>query len=270
MSNSRQAKKSPLYCYRGRTGENFPSEEKANEQQRKALAHPLTFSIHCAHVFNNTYRAGVNARMLEHLIDFDPEVGTHPSNAVPVEKASAVEAVDAKLKTTEWLEKLGAVDVDQVTTRLETEAARQAFNSVVTAAPEDHTHHQLAEIKTPEAVRHLVGMLVAYDWEFVQQAKELRGYTVAKLVEETSHPNANIRLKALALLGKVSEVGLFTEKVEIKKTDLSEEEIDKKLKDKLARFMNVSDAEITEIDVKNQPELSETSPTDDNQPSADA
>ena len=78
------------------------------------------------------------------------------------------------------------------------------------------------------------------------------------------------RSKALALLGKVSEVGLFTEKVEIKKTDLSEEEIDKKLKDKLARFMNVSDAEITEIDVKNQPELSETSPTDDNQPSADA
>ena len=60
-------------------------------------------------------------------------------------------------------------------------------------------------------------MLTAYDWEFVQQAKELRGYTVAKLVEETQNPNPNVRLKALGLLGKVTEVGLFTDKVEIKK-----------------------------------------------------
>jgi hypothetical protein len=142
------------------------------------------------------------------------------------------------------------VDVDQVTTRLETEAARQAFNSVVTAAPDAHTHHQLAEIKTPEAVRHLVGMLTAYDWEFIQQAKELRGYTVAKLVEETQHPNANIRLKALGLLGKVTEVGLFTEKIEVKKTDLTEDEIDRKLKEKLAKFMDVTDADVVDVETK--------------------
>jgi hypothetical protein len=103
-------------------------------------------------------------------------------------------------------------------------------------------------------------MLTAYDWEFIQQAKELRGYTVAKLVEETQHPNANIRLKALGLLGKVTEVGLFTEKIEVKKTDLTEDEIDKKLKEKLARFMDVTDADV--IDVEHR--------TDDNQPTANA
>jgi hypothetical protein len=188
--------------------------------------------------------------MLEHLLDFEPEVSAHPGVAVPVDKVSAVEVIDAKLQTADWLKALGAVDVDQVTTRLETEAARQAFNSVVTAAPDAHTHHQLAEIKTPEAVRHLVGMLTAYDWEFVQQAKELRGYTVAKLVEETQHPNANIRLKALGLLGKVTEVGLFTEKIEVKKTEMTADEIDKKLKEKLAKFMNVSDADVLDVEAK--------------------
>jgi hypothetical protein len=91
-------------------------------------------------------------------------------------------------------------------------------------------------------------MLTAYDWEFVQQAKELRGYTVAKLLEECENPSANIRLKALGLLGKVTEVGLFTDKIEVKKLDLTEEEIDKKLKEKLAKFMNVSDAEYTDIE----------------------
>ena len=44
-------------------------------------------------------------------------------------------------------------------------------------------------------------------------------------------------------MGKVTEVGLFTDKIEVKKTDLTDEEIDRKLKDKLAKFMNVTDAE---------------------------
>ena len=60
----------------------------------------------------------------------------------------------------------------------------------------------------------------------------------------------SIRLKALGLLGKVTEVGLFTEKIEVKKTDLTEAEVDAKLKEKLARFMNVSDAEIIEVEEK--------------------
>jgi hypothetical protein len=109
-------------------------------------------------------------------------------------------------------------------------------------------------------------MLTAYDWEFVNQAKQLRGYAVAKLLEECENPNSNIRLKALGLLGKVTEVGLFTDKIEVKKTDLTEEEIDRKLKEKLAVFMNITDATPSEIeDVTPVGE----NPNDD-QPTADA
>ena len=145
---------------------------------------------------------------------------------------------------------MGAGDTDTVVTQAETQAARAAFTNLVSSAPAEITHEHLTQIKTPAAVQHLVGMLTAYDWEFVQQARELRGYTVAKLLEECENPNANIRLKALGLLGKVTEVGLFTDKIEVKKTDLTDEEIDKKLKDKLALFMNVTDAEpIEDIEV---------------------
>jgi hypothetical protein len=56
-------------------------------------------------------------------------------------------------------------------------------------------------------------------------------------------------------LGKVTEVGLFTDKIEIKKTDLTDAEIDQKLKDKLNRFMGVVDVEATDIE-----ELPETPP----------
>jgi hypothetical protein len=188
--------------------------------------------------------------MLEHLIEFEPEVIEHSGKPTLLEKEHPADVIDAKVNTVEWLKGLGAADTDTVVNQAEVQAARASFTNLISSAPTEITHEHLTQIKTPAAVQHLVGMLTAYDWEFVQQAKELRGYTVAKLLEECENPNANIRLKALGLLGKVTEVGLFTDKIEVKKTDLTDEEIDKKLKDKLAKFMNVTDAEpIEDIEV---------------------
>jgi hypothetical protein len=69
---------------------------------------------------------------------------------------------------------------------------------------------------------------------------------VAKIVKETDHPDARIRLKALDMLGKVTEVALFTERVEVKKTDLSDEELEKRIKEKLGRYMGKAD--IVDVD----------------------
>jgi hypothetical protein len=180
--------------------------------------------------------------MFEHLINFDPEVQTaSPKDTLATEKVSPAAALDAKINTNDWLTRMGAVDLDTITQPLDTKAARAAFANLVSASPEEITHTALANIKTPAAVQHLVGMLTAYDWEFIAQAKELRGYTVAKIVEETQSTNASIRLKALTLLGKVTEVGLFTEKIEVKKADLTDTELDQRIKEKLNRFMQVVD-----------------------------
>jgi hypothetical protein len=192
--------------------------------------------------------------MLEHLIEFEPEVVNHAGKPTPIEKHHPADVIDAKVNTVDWLKSMGAEDTDTVVTKAEVQAARASFTNLVSSAPAEITHEHLQQIKTPAAVQHLVGMLTAYDWEFVQQAKELRGYTVAKLLEECENPNANIRLKALGLLGKVTEVGLFTDKVEVKKVDLTEDEIDRKLKEKLAKFMNVTDAEYTDIEELEKPQ----------------
>lgn len=201
--------------------------------------------------------------MLDHLLDFDPEIAPAGEGPTPVEKHSPQQVLDAQVSTADFLQALGAPTAEQAINEIEQKAARQAFGALTTATPDEDAREKLVQLKTPAAVRHLVGMLTAYDWEFVQQAKEIRGYTVAKLLEECEHTNANIRLKALALLGKVTEVGLFTEKIEVKKTDLTEDEIDKKLKEKLAKFMDIEDAEATDIEIK------PTTP-DDDQPAADA
>ena len=185
--------------------------------------------------------------MLDHLIDFEPEVGDHSGKPSPIEKHHPADVIDAKVKTADWLKGLGAADTDTVVSQAEVQAARASFTNLVSSAPAEITHEHLTQIKTPAAVQHLVGMLTAYDWEFVQQAKQIRGYTVAKLVEETEHPNANVRLKALVALGKVTEVGLFTEKIEVKKTEMSDVELEMRIKEKLNRFMGVIDViDVTE------------------------
>lgn len=205
--------------------------------------------------------------MLDHLIDFEPAVFEYTSKTVQdPAKVSSVGVLDAKIQTKDWMQALGAVDSDALVNEIDTKSAREAFANIVSASPEEITHTALAHVKTPAAVQHLVGMLTAYDWEFVHQAKELRGYAVAKLVEETQSPNANIRLKALGLLGKVTEIGLFTDKIEVKKEEMSDTELEQRIKEKLNRFMHIVDV----VDVSDKGPEAPPEPTPEGlQPSQD-
>ena len=195
--------------------------------------------------------------MFEHLVQFEAGI-TSPDDFVELDDASPGEVMSAQYKTVQWLEELGVRPDEEQNKEIQTQAARQAFGTLTTTATEAEQKENLLQLKTPEAVRHLTGMLSAYDWEFVEMAKQIRGYTVAQLIEETKSSNANIRLKALGLLGKVTEVGLFTDKVEVTKTELTDVEIDAKIKEKLNKYMGVIDiTNVTDVEEKeNEPEQS--------------
>ena len=145
--------------------------------------------------------------------------------------------IAAKQRTADWLAELGVRD-DAAVADMAAQSARQAFEAVNKGvAPTTAQRDALLRIKSPAAVRHLTGMLTAYDWEFVEQAKELRAYAVAQIMEETKHPDARIRLKALQMLGQVTEVGLYTTRVEVTTKDASEEELEARLKERLKKFL---------------------------------
>jgi hypothetical protein len=160
---------------------------------------------------------------------------------VPVAQVSAPELVAAQQGTVDWLASLGAPTEDSTDAQLAAALAQQAFTAVTTSTPTPDQHAALLQLKTPPAVRHLVGMLTAYDWAFVEQARELRGYAVSQILEETKNPDPRIRLRALEMLGRVTEVALFTDRVEVKKTSVNDAELDAKIKEKLSRFMSVTD-----------------------------
>jgi hypothetical protein len=185
--------------------------------------------------------------MLDHLIFFTPDVDDDSADFVPLEKSEASTVIDAQVQTSDWLKSIGAATEEEVTSTLEAEAARTAFSSVVTG--QQNAVQNLTQVKTPAAVQHLVGMLTAYDWQFVERAQELRGYAVAKILEDCEHPTASIRLKALGMLGKVTEVGLFTDKIEVKKTELSDAELEMRIKEKLNKMAQIVDVtDVTDVE----------------------
>lgn len=96
---------------------------------------------------------------------------------------------------------------------------------------------------TPEGATYVNTLLTQYDMEVVHDAKRLRNYVTNRLILETEDLDPRIRLKALELLGKVSDVGLFTERTEITVNNRSTVELENTLRDKLRRLMGTDTAE---------------------------
>jgi len=181
--------------------------------------------------------------LLDHLVsavaaDYIPEILEEP-NIPSLKKQAAAEVLNAQIKTAEWIESLGMPSDEEILDKAQVDKVNEAFTSLVTQNP--NAKAKILELQLPEEVRASVGMLTAYQWKFVEQAEELRSMAVAKIVKETDHPDARIRLKALDMLGKVTEVALFTDRVSIKTEEVTDEELDKRIKEKLGRYMGAVD-----------------------------
>lgn len=98
-------------------------------------------------------------------------------------------------------------------------------------------------LETPEGAYYVNAILTRYDMEVVRDAKRLRHYVTNRLIIESENPDARIRMRALEMLGKVSDVGLFTERTEITVNNRSTVDLENTLKDKLRKLMGTEDAE---------------------------
>ena len=77
----------------------------------------------------------------------------------------------------------------------------------------------------------------------VKSATQVRHLVTNKLIEETENPDPRIRIRALELLGKVSDVGLFAEKSEVTITHQTSDDLKDKLREKLSRLVNPEEIE---------------------------
>lgn len=89
---------------------------------------------------------------------------------------------------------------------------------------------------TPGTIVHLESILNEWDQEVLDVGRRLRNYVTNKLISETVDPDPKVRLKSLELLGKVSNVGLFAERVDINVTHRTIHDIESDLKKTLELF----------------------------------
>ena len=87
------------------------------------------------------------------------------------------------------------------------------------------------------ALIHLEAILSEYDKGLLNTATRLRAYVTNKLLLETIDEDAKVRIKALELLGKITNVGLFSERIDINVTHRTVEEIDSELDNVLEKFL---------------------------------
>ncbi len=81
-------------------------------------------------------------------------------------------------------------------------------------------------------------ILTQFGHSVVESAVQVRHLVTNKLIEETENPDPRVRIRALELLGKISDVGLFTEKSEVTITHQTTDDIKEKLRSKLAKLVN--------------------------------
>ena len=149
--------------------------------------------------------------------------------------------------------------------------AQAAFNTVefltangmqppaITVADKKEARAQFFE--TPSAGRELnsaaavllKSMLDEYDVEVVRNAAQVRNYVKMRLLMLTGSDKESTQLKALEMLGKMSDVGAFAERLDINITHRTTEELQAELATKLSAYMdNIIDVESSALQIKDE------------------
>jgi hypothetical protein len=107
---------------------------------------------------------------------------------------------------------------------------------------------------------HLKALVNEYDHQVLESNIQARQYIVNRLLDLSDPRNETKpmeQLKALELLGKVSEIGLFTERVEVNINHKSTEELEADLVKTLSRYVSPVKIEDSKKDAVLQVDLDE-------------
>lgn len=100
----------------------------------------------------------------------------------------------------------------------------------------------------PEPIAQLETMLDDFGWRVVTNAGQVRHLITNKLLALSDHPDPKIQLRAVELIGKIADIGMFVDKQEITLKHTSDEELQKRLREKLGLVIEAQPPEIADIE----------------------
>jgi len=108
--------------------------------------------------------------------------------------------------------------------------------------------------KTPKHIKSLgqasaaAEILKRYDFQAVADAQQARNLITNKLIELADCGDLKIEIKALELLGKHSDIGIFTERSEITVHHTTSQSLENSIKDRIKRLLHSDVTDITPLD----------------------
>jgi hypothetical protein len=195
-----------------------------------------------------------------------PVIKVKPSDAHPLpytgadeELSSFVAELESAADTAELLEKLGApLEVDPTTFDRE--------KSLLDAVVKTQARGPLANYPTALAASAFLkqyGQALAFD------AAQVRAALTNKLLEIANCGETKFELRALELLGKHSDIGLFTERSEININYNSPDALESAIKERVKRLLNADIIDVEPIGADLDEELGvyeRASPVSDEEP----
>jgi hypothetical protein len=159
------------------------------------------------------------------------------------------EKAEAACKTAELL------GIDVTPTDEDLAVAEQAVYDL--AENEDKANKKLVKKSSPitrPATYYAVNdILKEFSVKVVDNANQIRLLVTNNLILETANEDPKIRIRALELLGKITDVGLFTEKSEVTINQRSSKELVDSLRAKIHKLMTPTDVvDVKEVTVNGQ------------------
>jgi len=163
-----------------------------------------------------------------------PEIGVPFSDEVPYEdlRDKAEAACNTALELSEY-----GLDVEPNKDDKDTAAKLAAAYAEDPEKTSKKATTKKISTLTPASIILTNNILQEFGHSVAENATQLRHLVTNKLLLESENDDPPIRIRALELLGKISDVGLFAEKTEVTVTHQSTDDLRNKLRSKLEKLI---------------------------------
>ena len=179
------------------------------------------------------------------------QIHVEPDLAIPFPEdnpvlANFIEKAQAACNSAELL------GLDTTPTEKDLAVAEQAVYKV--AENENKNSKKLAKVQhTPATYKSVKGILDEYSLRVVDNALQIRLLVTNKLILASESEDDRTKMRALELLGKITDVGLFTEKSEVTINNRSTKDLVDSVRAKIQRLMQPVDIEdVKEVKVNGE------------------
>lgn len=168
-----------------------------------------------------------------------------------IEPDLAIPMPEENLKLTDFRERAQAACKTAELLGLDTtpteEDKAEAENMLYQIAEDEPKANKVLVKKAPQikpaTYGHVKSLLDEFSVRVVDNALQIRLLVTNKLLLDSNNDDPRVRIRALELLGKITDVGLFTEKSEVTINHRSTQDLTSSLRAKIQRLMHPEDVE---------------------------